>query len=105
MSINAIYSSKNSFFFHILSKIIWRKIMKLQDAVILRIEQLCIEYGKTKYDLFKSSGVPQSTLTSIKKKRSGAVRINTLYAICEGFNISLEQFFASPLFNREELSD
>lgn len=79
--------------------------MKLQDAVILRIEQLCIEREMTKYDLFKASGVPQTTLTSIKKKRSGAVRINTLYAICEGFDISLERFFASPLFNREELHD
>lgn len=42
--------------------------MKLEDAVILRIEQLCIERNMTKYDLFKASGVPQSTLTSIKKK-------------------------------------
>lgn len=79
--------------------------MKLQDAVILRIEQLCIENSMTKYDLFIKSGVPQTTLTSIKKKRSGAVKINTLYAICEGFDMSLEQFFASPLFNREELCD
>lgn len=79
--------------------------MQLQDAVILRIEQLCLEKGMTKYDLFKASGVPQTTLTSIKKKRSGSAKITTLYAICEGFDISLEQFFASPLFNREELCD
>ena len=52
--------------------------MKLGDAIILRIEQLCIEQNKTKYDLFKASGVPQSTLTSIKKKRSKAVKITTL---------------------------
>ena len=79
--------------------------MLLQDAVILRIEQLCIENNMSKYDLFIASGVPQTTLTSIKKKRSGSVKIDTLYAICEGFDISLEKFFASPLFNREELSD
>ena len=79
--------------------------MKLGDAIILRIEQLCIEQNKTKYDLFKASGVPQSTLTSIKKKRSKAVKITTLYAICEGFNISLEEFFKSPLFARENIID
>ena len=44
--------------------------MLLEDAVALRIEQLCIERGMSKYDLFLKSGVPQSTLTSIKKKRS-----------------------------------
>ncbi len=79
--------------------------MKLQDAIILRIEQLCIEKNMTKYDLFKSSGVPQSTLTSIKKKRSGAVKISTLYWICEGFEISLQDFFNSPLFDRNNIME
>ncbi|MBO7149773.1 MAG: helix-turn-helix transcriptional regulator [Clostridia bacterium] len=79
--------------------------MKLADAVILRIEQLCLERKMTKYDLFKASGVPQSTLTSIKKKRSGSVKISTLYAICEGFEISLEEFFHSPLFERQNVTD
>ena len=79
--------------------------MKLEDAVILRIEQLCIVRNMTKYNLFLKSGVPQSTLASIKKKRSDSVKISTLYAICEGFDISLEEFFHSPLFSREELTD
>lgn len=79
--------------------------MKLADAVILRIEQLCIENNMTKYDLFKASGVPQTTLTSIKKKRSGSVKLITLYGICEGFNISLEEFFKSPLFSRENIME
>lgn len=79
--------------------------MKLQDAVILRIEQLCIENNITKYDLYLKSGVPQTTLTSIKKKRSGSAKISTIYAICEGVGISLEEFFASALFTRENLED
>ena len=79
--------------------------MKLTDAVILRIEQLCMEKSMTKYQLFLASGVPQSTLTSIKKKRATSVKVSTLYAICEGFDISLEEFFHSPLFLRENISD
>ena len=79
--------------------------MILEDAVALRIEQLCIERNMTKYNLFLKSGVPQSTLTSIKKKRSRSVKVKTLYAICEGFEISLEEFFASPLFARENITD
>ena len=62
--------------------------MLLEDAIALRIEQLCIERNMTKYSLFEKSGVPQSTLTSIKKKRSRSVKMKTLYAICEGFDIS-----------------
>ena len=34
--------------------------MKLEDAIILRIEQLCLERNMTKYELFMASGVPQS---------------------------------------------
>ena len=79
--------------------------MKLGDAVILRIEQLCIEQNKSKYDLFLTSGVPESTLTSIKKKRCQSVKVSTLYAICEGFDISLQEFFNSPLFERENIFD
>ena len=79
--------------------------MKLGYAVIIRIEQLCIEQNKSKYDLFLTSGVPQSTLTSIKKKRCQSVKVSTLYAICEGFDISLQEFFNSPLFERENIFD
>lgn len=79
--------------------------MKLEDAVILRIEQLCLERKMTKYQLFKASGVPQSTLTSIKKKRSGSAKLITLYWICEGFDISLKEFFDSPLFQRENIEE
>ena len=79
--------------------------MKLEDAVILRIEQLCLERGMSKYELFKMSGVPQSTLTSIKKKRCKSTRVSTIYELCEGFDISLAEFFSSPLFNRENVTD
>lgn len=79
--------------------------MLLEDAIALRIEQLCIERNMTKYALSERSGVPQSTLTSIKKKRSRSVQIKTLYAICEGFEISLAEFFTSPIFARDTLHD
>ena len=79
--------------------------MKLEDAIILRIEQLCAEKKMTKYDLYKSSGVPQTTLTSIKKKRSGSVKLITLYWICEGFDISIQEFFNSPLFLRTNIEE
>ena len=80
--------------------------MLLEEAIALRIEQqLCIERNMTKYALFEKSGIPQSTLTSIKKKRSRSVKIKTLYTICEGFDMSLAEFFTSPLFDRSLLHD
>ena len=79
--------------------------MLLEDAVALRIEQLCIERKITKYELSKLSGVPQTTLCSIKKKRSTSVKIHTLYAICCGLEISLEEFFLRSMFAPDNLYD
>ena len=59
----------------------------------------------TKYQLHLASGVPQSTLTSIKKKRSASAKVSTIYAICEGFNIELKEFFNSPLFEKDNVHD
>ena len=41
----------------------------------------------------------------LKKKRSRSVKIKTLYAICEGFDITLAEFFSSPLFARDTVHD
>lgn len=51
------------------------------------------------------SGVPQSTLSSIRKRKSQSVKVHTLFAICAGFDISLAEFFDSPLFDKETLDD
>jgi len=57
----------------------------------------------TKYDLSIKSGVPQTSLTSIKKKRSGSIKAITFYWVCEGFDISLEELYSSPLFKYENI--
>ena len=53
----------------------------------------------------KFNNYTNSNSETIKKKRSASVKAITLYYICEGFDISLEQFFNSPLFDRENIED
>lgn len=59
----------------------------------------------TQYQLYKKSGVPQSTLSTILNCSYPSVKIRIIYEICEGFEISLEDFFDSPLFERENIDD
>ena len=59
----------------------------------------------TQYQLFKKSGVPQSTISTILNCSYLSVKIRIIYELCEGFNISLEKFFNSPLFERENIDD
>ena len=79
--------------------------MKLNEAVSKRISELCAERKMTQYKLSMKSGVPQSTLSTIMKCSFESMKMRIIYEICEGFEISLEEFFSSPLFDRENLID
>lgn len=73
--------------------------MELYKAIILRIEELKEENGFTQYALSEASGVPQTTLVSIKRGRSKDVGINNIWKICDACGITVIEFFTSPLFD------
>ena len=79
--------------------------MKINQAVSERIKELCNERKITQYGLYMKSGVPQSTLSTITNCTFESMKLRIIYEICEGFEISLEEFFNSPLFSRENLED
>lgn len=79
--------------------------MELNEAVALRIEELLKEKQITAYRLFILSGVPQATISGIQLKRSHSVRLDTIYALSQGFGISIAEFFDSPLFKGNSITD
>lgn len=79
--------------------------MKLNEAVSKRITELLNANNMTQYQLFIKSGVPQSTLSTVINCTFPSVKLRVIYEICEGFEIGLDEFFASPLFERENISD
>lgn len=58
-----------------------------------RLRQLLDERGWTEYRLSKNCGLSESTLANIFR-RNTTPSITTLEAICNGFGITLSQFFA-----------
>lgn len=60
--------------------------------IIERIRQLCDARGWTVYRLAKESGITYSTLCTMLHK-SNLPSIPTLCKICNGFGITLPQFF------------
>lgn len=61
--------------------------------VIQRIKQLCKAYSWTVYRLAKESGITYSTLNTMLNKGT-LPSIPTLEKICQGFGITLAQFFS-----------
>ena len=76
--------------------------MDTREAIAKRIRQLCDEHGITPNRLGTDSAVPQATIKSIlngESKNPGAV---TLKKLCDGFGITLGEFFSTPEFDALE---
>ena len=76
--------------------------MDTRAAIANRIRQLCKERGITPNRLSTISAVPQATIKSIlngESKNPGAVTIKKL---CDGFEITLSEFFSTPEFDALE---
>lgn len=77
--------------------------MRLVDAVYARIIELVKNRGITVNALANLSGVPRSTILTMT--RSATVKLSTVYGICDGLKITLQEFFDSPLFALENITD
>lgn len=72
--------------------------MQLSDATRLRIKRLLKANNMKVYDLCKTSGIPCSTLSDFMNNKTKLIKLDTLLHICEGFNITLVDFFDNDLF-------
>ena len=69
-----------------------------KTAVRARILALCAQRGITVNRLATLSGVTQSTLNNIVSGRNHSVTVSTVKKLCDGLDISLEEFLAGPEF-------
>lgn len=72
--------------------------MDVSTLVRYKIKRLIKEKGMTMYKLAECSGIPQSTLKSIVYARSTNIGIDTIYKICNGLDLTLEEFFSTEEF-------
>ena len=72
--------------------------MQLSDATRKRIKYLLKQNNMKLWDLSKAAGVSWPTISDFLKKDTKNLRMDTMLHICEGFNITLKDFFDDPLF-------
>lgn len=77
--------------------------MKLNQAVSLRLQELLKERSMTQYQLFTKSGVPKSTIHNLIQCSYDSVKLRIIHELCQGFGISISEFFQSPLFEEVNL--
>jgi len=76
--------------------------MQLSSAMRKRIDNLLKEQNMNQWKLYKQTGIPASTLSYFLNGKRELISLKTLLHICEGFNISLKQFFDDPMFDDVE---
>lgn len=73
-------------------------ITKFSDAIITRIQELLKEKNMNVNQLSTRAGINSSTIRSILKKRCASPKAETIYYICLGFDITMQEFYDTELF-------
>lgn len=77
--------------------------MTVSQAVTARIREILAKEEKSLYRLEMDSGLSKGTFNSLMYNRNKSVNLTTIIVITQTLGITLEQFFASPLFEQENI--
>lgn len=77
--------------------------MKLNQAISARLTELLSERQMTQYQLYIRSGVPKSTIGNVINCSYDSVKLRIIHEMCQGLEISIIDFFNSPLFAETNL--
>lgn len=77
--------------------------LHLNQAVSMRLKELLVQHDMTQYQLFTRSGVPKSTISNLVNCSYDSVKLRIIHEICQGFSISIAEFFQSTLFDEVNL--
>lgn len=72
--------------------------MKINDAILKRIYEICEQQNKTICEICLNGGSSPSSIYDLEKGRTNYPRIITIARFCDGAGISLSEFFDSILF-------
>lgn len=76
--------------------------MRMKEAIVKRFQQLCDERGIKYNELATLSGVTPSTVYSMMDERRHDVSVLTVKKLCDGLDISIPEFYNSPIFENLE---
>ncbi len=76
--------------------------MKLNDAIVLRIEEICKEKKSNVCDISLGGGMSPSAIYDLIKGRTKCSKVITVKRFCEGAGITLSEFFDKEYFNELE---
>ena len=77
--------------------------MTVIEAIGKRIQQIQVEKKLSNYAVCKKATVDLSTLYNIFNNRQKVISFNVLLLLCEGLDVTIQEFLNSPLFDKNNL--
>ena len=77
--------------------------MTVNKAVALRIAELLAKNKMSQYRLEQTSGLSHSRISCIMHEKNKTVTLSTIILLAEGFDMTVQEFLASPLFDHNNL--
>ncbi|MBE7035728.1 MAG: helix-turn-helix transcriptional regulator [Ruminococcaceae bacterium] len=76
--------------------------MKIKDAIVARLIELCAQRNIRKNELANLAGLTPSTVYSVFDESRRDIGMVTVKKLCDGLEITVTDFFDSPLFKELE---
>ena len=77
--------------------------MTLNQAFAIRVRELLKEKSLTQYKLEQETGLYHSTMTSILGNKTKASNFKSMALIIKALDISISDFFDSPIFHFDNI--
>ena len=77
--------------------------MNMAQATAKRVGELLIKYDISQYELRKRTCLSEKTLIRLLHNRTKDINSSTVFLIASAFGLKIEQFYASPLFDPENI--
>ena len=76
--------------------------MTVKEAVVARFTEVLKERNMRLNELANLSGITPSTVYSMMDERRKELTINVIKKLCDGLDMTLGEFFSSPIFDELE---
>ena len=77
--------------------------MNMAQATAKRVGELLVKYEISQYELRKRTCLSEKTLIRLLHNRTKDINSSTVFLIASAFGITMQEFYASPLFNPENI--
>ena len=77
--------------------------MNMAQATAKRVGELLVKYEISQYELRKRTCLSEKTLIRLLHNRTKDINSSTVFIIASAFGLTMEQFYASPLFSPDNI--